>query len=470
MSNLPLDVYAAAVARVPAYRRFLEDHLGSVPRVETLEDFARLPFMDKPGYIRAYPLQERCLDGTLRGKHMLAHSSGSSGKHLYWPISREVEQGYWERTRAELEENYGISHTSTLVVLGLLMGGNLSGALFAYVLRSIGIETGEITLATPGRNEEECLEVLGEFAPFFEQTVFFSYGATAKNILETAAARGMPIRDFRIKLRLIGEGYSEAFRDRINDLLGYPYGTLTSVTSGYGATDFRNVGKETVLCIAIKRLLHERGLLQEVLGYDTMPTLCQYNPQEIYVEEDDGELVMTRATAVPLVRYRSGDGGGVMSYEALLALLAKHGMDPHALMAERGYDPARASRNPFVLVSGRRDGLTFCGTKIFVSKIKAVLEETPYLAARLTGEFQMRKVETDRGDPRLEIAAVLREDAPDRDEAEVGNALADALSERQGGIYAAVLAKDREAGVPRIRFVPREEIMTPASFKIRWLA
>ena len=90
MSNLPLDVYAAAVARVPAYRRFLEDHLGSVPRVETLEDFARLPFMDKPGYIRAYPLQERCLDGTLRGKHMLAHSSGSSGKHLYWPSSREV--------------------------------------------------------------------------------------------------------------------------------------------------------------------------------------------------------------------------------------------------------------------------------------------------------------------------------------------------------------------------------------------
>ena len=52
----------------------------------------------------------------------------------------------------------------------------------------------------------------------------------------------------------------------------------------------------------------------------------------------------------------------------------------------------------------------------------------------------------------------------------MGNALADALSERQGGIYAAVLAKDREAGVPRIRFVPREEIMTPASFKIRWLA
>jgi phenylacetate-CoA ligase len=470
MAKTPLDVYAEATARVPAYRRFLEERCGTVPEVRDMEDFGKLPFMDKPSYIQVYPLAERCLDGTLKGKHVLSHSSGSSGQHLYWPNLPELEQGYWQRTFEELERNYRVQSKSTLIVLGLLMGGNLSGALFAYVFRAVGIETGgAITLATPGRDEESCFEVLRDFSPQFDQTVLFSYGATAKNILETAAARGVPVEKLGIKLRLIGEGYSEAFRDRINELLGYPYGTLASVTSGYGATDFRNVGKETPLCLAIRRILHERDLLEPVLGLSQMPTLCQYSPGAVHVEEVEGELVMTRYNAVPLVRYRSGDGGLLRGYEEMMGRLAAEGADPLALMAERGHDPASASRDPFVLVTGRRDGLTFCGTKLLISKVKAVLEDTPYLSERLSGEFQMKRVFDENQDPRLDLALVPRPDAPDLDAEQVAEVFADALSERQGGIYSAVLAKDRATAVPRVRFVRREEIMTPSSFKIRYL-
>lgn len=470
MKPLPLDVYATAVARVPAYWCFLQEQYGTVPEIPDMETFATLPLMDKTNYIRPYPLTDRCLDGTLKGKHMIAHSSGSSGKHLYWPILREVEQGYWQRTLEELEQKYAVSRTSTLVVLGLLMGGNLSGALFAYVFRAIGIETGCITLLTPGRDEAECVEVLGEFAPHFEQTILFSYGATGKNIIETAIARGIPVKDLRIKLRLIGEGYSETFRDRMNELLGYPYGDLTSVSSGYGATDFRSAGKETLLCVAIKRLLAERNLLGDVFGFETMPTICQYSPSDIFIESVEGELVMTRHNAVPLVRYRSGDAGFVLEYEAMMDTMARHGLDPHALLAERGFDPDSASRQPFVLVSGRNDGLTFFGAKIFVTKIKTIFEETPYLSERVTGEFQMRRVENEHGDPRLEIAVVPRPEAPDLDAGAIADAVARGLLERQGGIYPELMAKDPDAATPRIRFVRREEIMTPASFKIRYLA
>jgi len=470
MAKTPIETYRIAVDRVPAYRRFLEEKCGAVPEVRDMEDFRRLPFMDKPSYIQAYPLAERCLDGTLRGKHVLSHSSGSSGQHLYWPNLPELERGYWQRTLEELERNYDIRSRSTLIVLGLLMGGNLSGALFAYVFRAIGIETeGAITLATPGRDEEACVEVLRDFSPQFDQTVLFSYGATAKTLLETAAARGVPVERLGIKLRLIGEGYSEAFRDRINELLGYPYGTLASVTSGYGATDFRNVGKETPLCLAIRRLLHERDLLEPVLGLAEMPTLCQYSPEAVHVEEEEGELVMTRYNAVPLVRYRSGDGGLLLDHGEMMGRLAAAGADPLALMAERGHDPASASRDPFVLVTGRRDGLTFCGTKLLISKVKAVLEGTPFLAERFSGEFQMKRVFDENQDPRLELALVPRPDAPDSDAREVAEAFADALSERQGGIYSALLATNRAAAVPRVRFVRREEIMTPSSFKIRYL-
>lgn len=150
MARTPIETYRIAADRVPAYRRFLEDRCGSVPEVRDLEDFRKLPFMDKPGYVAAYPLEDRCLDGTLKGKHLLAHSSGSSGRHTPWPMLPELEKGYWQRTYDELERNYRIRSRSTLVILGVLMG-NSAGRCSAYALRAVGIETGEITPVTPGR-------------------------------------------------------------------------------------------------------------------------------------------------------------------------------------------------------------------------------------------------------------------------------------------------------------------------------
>lgn len=466
----PVEFYNQAVEKTPAYKKFIETACGGLPSVKSPGDFKKLPFMDKPSYINAYEITERCAGGALDRAHFIAHSSGTSGKHVYWPCSRDTETGYWKRTFEELDKNYKISSTPTLVVLGLLMGGNLSGALFAYVLRAIAIETGTITLITPGREEKECMAAIAEFSKYYKQTILFSYGPTAKNILERLAAEGVDIKKYNIKLRLIGEGYCESFRDRINELLGYPYGFMTSVSSGYGATDFRSAGKETPLCIAIKRLLHEKGLLKKILDYETMPSICQYSPSDIFIEEADGELVMTRPGIIPLIRYRSSDAGLVMDYDKMMAMLKENGLDPFKLMSERGYDPAGADNKPFVIVSGRKDGLTFMGSKLSVSVIKAVIERVAYLNERLSGEFQMSRYETENGDPRLAIAFVPKAGAGDIDLAKAAELIADKLGEIQGGIYAKVLADNRRAAVPAVKLVRREDIMTPVSFKIRWIA
>ena len=118
----PIDVYRLAVERVPAYRRFLEETCGSIPVVDDMEAFRRLPCMDKAGYIQAWPLVERCLDGTLHGKHVIMHSSGSSGKYTYWPCMPEVEKAYWQSVHEELDANYEISSKPTLLVLGRAHG------------------------------------------------------------------------------------------------------------------------------------------------------------------------------------------------------------------------------------------------------------------------------------------------------------------------------------------------------------
>lgn len=466
----PIGVYQTAVARVPAYRRLLEEACGGIPVVGNADDFQRLPLIDKANYIERYPLAQRCLDGTLHGSHVIMHSSGSSGRYQYWPCQPEVEKTYWRAVYDELNTSYQISTRPTLLVLGVLMGGNMSGALFAYALRALGIEMGHTTLVTPGHDLDACLEAISTFAPEFEQTILYSYPATACTLLEQAKANGVAVERLGIKLRLLGEGYSEAYRDRINQLLGYAPGTLDSVSSGYGATDFRSVGRESLLCVAIKRLLHEHDRVREVLELDAIPTLCQYDPEAIHIEAVDGELVMTRHNAVPLVRYRSGDAGQIIPYEVLLERLAANGLDPLARLAAQGIAPERVSRRPFVLVTGRQDGgITFHGAKITVAKVKAVLEETPFLAERLTGEFQLKKREDAELHPILELALVPRDDAPPASPEDIAGVFADSFSLRQGGLYSGLLARDRQAALPVVRFVRREDIMTRNSFKIRYL-
>ena len=67
MSYDPIEVYREAVARVPAYAEFLREAHGAVPEVADLDGFAALPTTDKHGYISRFPLEEICLDGTVRG-------------------------------------------------------------------------------------------------------------------------------------------------------------------------------------------------------------------------------------------------------------------------------------------------------------------------------------------------------------------------------------------------------------------
>ena len=83
---------------------------------------------------------------------------------------------------------------------------------------------------------------------------------------------------------------------------------------------------ESPLSIAIRRFAQENEAFhRNAFGEGIMPFLCRYDPTSIYVENVDGEMVFTRLKAMPIVRYQIGDGGGVVSYSGMRALLADHG-------------------------------------------------------------------------------------------------------------------------------------------------
>jgi phenylacetate-CoA ligase len=98
-------------------------------------------------------------------------------------------------------------------------------------------------MVTSGLDLDEAVDMLESFAGTFDGTVLYSYPPFARTILEKAEERGLPLGAYRMGLRLTGEGYSERYRDRLNQLMGYDEGALHSIFSGYGSTDFGSLGK-----------------------------------------------------------------------------------------------------------------------------------------------------------------------------------------------------------------------------------
>lgn len=448
-----LELYRIATERVPAYRRFLGERLGAVPAVATLEDFSVLPFMDKESYIKRYALEEICLDGTLRGKHVLCRSSGTSGKATYWPQLPEQERYVADYLLSDLEESFAVSVNPALVIVALGLGSWISGELTTWGLRNLGVQGGNITLVSPGLNMEETVEILETFSPRFAQTVIYTYPPFAKTLLDLAEQKGIPLKELRIAFRLAGEGYSEIFRSTLNRRMGRNEGDLSSVLSGYGATDFGSAGKETPLCAAIKRLLFENDLAEAVLGRREIPSLCQYDPESHFLETDQEELVVSRYQAVPLVRYRTGDRGVLLGYDDLLGRLAAAGADPLALLEHRGISHETVRPLPFVLVWGRIDGgVTFFGANILVSQVKEVFESHPELARLFTGDFSLRKTEDDRLDPVLEILVEPRRGI-DPDLGTAARLVARGLEERSTE-FATVRKTQGDKALPRLVRAP----------------
>ena len=459
-----VEFYSMAIERVPAYRTYLEERYGTLPDVSSQEDFSRLPLTSKGEYIKAFPLEDLCLDGTLRGKHVLCRSSGTKGKPFFWPQLPEQERYVAEWLYSDLDETFHISQNPVFAVVSLALGSWISGELTSWGLRNLGIQKGGLTLVTPGLDLDEAVDMLESFAGKFSGTVLYSYPPFARIILEKAAARKLPLESFRMGLRLAGEGYSEGYRSRLNRLMGYHEGDLHSIASGYGSTDFGSLGKETPLCIAIRRILYEEGLAKEVLGRGEIPSLCQYDPSAFFVELHEEELVVSKYQAVPLLRYRTGDRVTLMPYVEMIQRLKDAGADPLALLAERGGDLAKVRELPFILVWGRIDGgITFYGANILVEQIREIIEEQRDFAACCSGQFKIRKGEDAHNDPVLEI---LLEPRPETrgDEIALAELLASCLEETSAD-YAAIRKTQGEKALPRLRFVPGDELFGGTKFK-----
>ncbi len=416
-----LELFRSVVETVPAYRAFLAEHGVAADQIRSFEDFQNLPQTSKKDYILPYALAERCRDGRLESCDMLAASSGSTGKPTFWPRFFSDELQIARRFEQIFHDSFQADRRRTLAVVCFSLGTWVGGMYTASCCRHLASKGYPITVITPGNNREEIYRVVQELGGAFEQVVLLGYPPFLKDVIDGGLKRGIAWRDYKIKLVMAGEVFSEEWRTLVGERMGSENPCYDSA-SLYGTADAGVLANETPLSICIRRFLAGKPEAARALfGESRLPTLTQYDPYSRFFESDGRSLIFSGDNGVPLLRYNILDTGGIVPYETMLAFLAEWGFDPLSELrqyGERGMRPL-----PFVYVFGRSDfTVSYFGANIYPENVTVGLEQ-PNVSAFVTGKFVLEAREDADRNRFLHIAVEL---APD---VEANEALAETIGD-----------------------------------------
>jgi phenylacetate-CoA ligase len=398
-----LELFHRAAASVPAYRDFLHRHDVDPAAVTTFADFRRLPLVAKEDYQRRYALAELCRDGRLDRCDMIAVSSGSTGRPAYWPRSLLDELQVTARFEQIFHDAFEADRRTTLAVVCFPLGTWVGGMFTTACCRHLATKGYPLTTVAPGNDREEILRVVPELAPHFDQTVLLGYPPFLKDVVDSGLARGVDWAPMNIRLVLAGEVFSEDWRDLVASRAGMRRPAYDSA-SLYGTADAGVLGNETPLSVVIRRFLaREPEAAQALFGESRLPTLVQYDPASRFFEVEEGTLLFSGDSGVPLVRYHIADEGGLVDYQEMLAFCAERGCDPLAeLDAGRG-----APELPFVYVFGRSYfTVSFFGANVYPENVTVGLEQ-PEISDWVTGKFVLEVTEDADRDRHLTVTVEL---------------------------------------------------------------
>jgi phenylacetate-CoA ligase len=375
--------------RVPAYRALLErSGWHDDPHLPASERLARLPITDKAGYIKAFPTEERCLDGKIpMTGAAIDESSGSSGTPYNWVRSRR-ELHELHRAMAQYGRLY--FGQDVITINGFSMGAWATGVNVGEALRYIGV------VKSTGPDVDKILSTFDFFGSRYTY-VITGYPPFLKHLIDQGEGRGIDWKTYHAFGVVGGEGMSEGLR-------AYLEQRLEAVYSAYGASDLDiGVAAEVPLSIWARKQAAANPELQRALfGNDSrLPMLFQYNPLDYYVETNEaGELIITvnrLSLLSPRIRYNIHDAGGVVSFARLLATMRDFGLDPiHACSM-----PGRPNfRLPFLYLFGRSDStMSYMGANIYPEDVEQALFANADDARRL-GAYCLELVDVGRGEQR----------------------------------------------------------------------
>ena len=370
-----LGVFQESAETIPAYQEFLKLQKFQPKNIKSMEDFSLIPASDKYNYIQAYGFND--VNSVKAGKNLysVSLSSGTIDEPTIWPRYFEYEEFLPLVFELFMRLYWQIDKKSTLLVNAYALGPWMAGFSVHSAIRPL-TQKYNLTMATTGVDIDSIVYTIVKLFKYYDQTIIFSYATFARTIIDRLQDAGVNIRKLNLKMFTAGEGHTVEWRQYINKLATGDPGNLTTIIDGYGVTDTGLSGQGSPLTNLIRDLAFKNKKLREELfgKTDCVPSLFQYNTGAYYIEEYNGEILITTKSTTPLVRYNIHDRGGVIKFREMETILKKHGYDYKKLFNKKGLSRNVIWQQPFVYCFGRRDDTVIIGgANVYPEQIAPVL-------------------------------------------------------------------------------------------------
>lgn len=443
-----LRIFHRAAERVPAYKDFLRKHKIDHKKIVTIGDFRQVPTTSKKNYIERYPLKDRLWHGG--APSLYAASSGTTGDPVLWPRGWHQEAEAAVVHELYFHHLFGIAPKDrALIGIGFPMGIYVSGmatTLPAHLLTAKGYQ---YTLISAGLAKDRLLHVIAGEAWKGQKILLVGHPFMIKDLAESGKKAGIRWKNYAVRVMTCSEGFSEDWRNYVMNLLSI--GDPALILNTYGSSEFLLMATETKFTVALRRALgKDPALLGRLFGTpDVLPQLYQFNPLSRWIEEEDGALIHTAASGVPLVRYDIEDRGSVLSYDVLRA----------ALPVDVGRVAHAAWKLPVVGLLGRKgNAILYYGIIVYAEHLRAAFDSSAVMLKNCTGKFFMKTVMSRTMDPILEVNIELRPDvAPHESWRERFAEEIDRALRSQSIEYRFLLASGKKVHPPRVILWPYQD-------------
>lgn len=368
------DFFEKTKTSVKAYRDFLQDNGAN--EVKRWQD---IPICDKQNYLLKYPLKDMAKDDISKA-FLIGTSSGfSKSGSVFWLKEAIDEDAYLKAVKELLIDNYAIDKKKTLIIVSLAFGTWIGGMQLASTLRNLASSMDGITVATPGLDLNEAVQIAKEFGSFYD-TILWVVNPSSINIIYSLLKDEKTLLDKKIAFPVVGEYFSENFRESIAMKFGYDKSYPFALRTGYGSADAGDLGIESKETIILRKFLNnDKELCKKLFLQDEAPMMFEKNSKTLF-EFIDGKMIVTKEQFIPLIRYNTKDIGGMLKKEKLKNIIDKQ-------LYEKLPDE-------ILYVFGRvSDNIIFYGTNLNVSKIGDFLSSLKDMS--YGGLFEVSEIKQD---------------------------------------------------------------------------
>lgn len=398
---------------LPAYKKFLKEKGINPKQIKTLKDFKKLPHTTKQNYVLKYDIKERIIDSRFGDIFSIERSSGYSGLPIYWPRLPEEDEITRRHFEFGLLYHAQLPRYKTLFLVCFAFGTWPSGEKVSRLIREIA-QKKQYTLAVmnPGPNIQETLEIIQKIGQYYEHIIIAGYPPFLKNLIEEGVSQKIDFSKYKITLVAGGEDNTEEWRQHLADILNIEIEKpgIPKIYSNYGVVDIGlGTALEFPLTVIIRRLAHQdKVLCKKLFGQEHIPMLFQYNPLLHYLEEENGEILVTCFNSTPVIRYEIKDRGGVIPFQKMIQLLKDYGIDILDILVSKGFSRKTIIKLPFLYIYGRSDGtIIFRGANVYLENFQVALSN-PKIINYHTGRFEVEKITNQAGEPDLQIKIELK--------------------------------------------------------------